>query len=186
MTDFIDTSENVISYIEKTTILEVSDGIEETLSEIGKHCEYCGSINWQVEDLKFNNIFSHLIIKNDKFFVIKLKRNEDKSSHITTDGDTLVAWQFAYAAVDIAEDYFHNRHWSRFVQHAELMHNPLVEIVVSCKSNIYTEIATLTNLKIEKFSYIGLSLEEFQLVFNHLRTRVLRNIPTKIDWRNYV
>lgn len=184
--DLIDTNENVISYIENTTILKVSDDIEEALTETKRRCEYCGAINWQVEELKFDKIFSHQFIKNDKFFIIKIKRNEDGSVNIKTDGDTLVAWQFAHAAVDIAENYLHNKHWSKFIQHPELMHNPLVEIVVSCKSNIYAENPTLTNLKIEKFSYIGLSAQEFDIVFNNIRTKILRSPWVEVKWQDYV
>ena len=118
----------------------------------------------------------------------KAKRVADGTMTITADGDTFVGWQFRYVAVDIAEDYLHELKEDKFVQDTFLCHDPVIEIVVSCSNNYENNDVDPKpcNLRIEKFTHIGVSLEEIRLVFHLIRTKMLRQLIKPLNWMDYL
>lgn len=175
-----------VDFIKSTSILSQSEEIERSFSEFDRRCQFCGCINWQVDKIKVNEINYHSHLNNDKFYIMKINRGDDGNLTVDAYGDKNVPKEFRYVAVDLAENYSKSLDKNKFVPHESLIHNPLVEIVVSCKSNVYVEPETLSDLKIEKFYYVGVSYEEVLALFSTIRTRMQRQVEVRPDWRKYV
>lgn len=179
-------------FIKNTSIFEQSEEIEDSFLEYNRQCVYCGSINWQVDKIKINEINCHSHIRNNNFYVIKVKRH--LPGQLNLSGNRLIVkhnWdsasaEFPFLAIDIAESYFNMIPTSKLVQHIELSHEPLVEIVISCQANTQIFPPKISHLRIEKFSYVGLSYKDFSWVFELIKSSLVGKPSKQLRWQDYV